>query len=320
MTVTTENLHEVYNDPKLNIYLNGEIMEGYSEDEISDIINETSTTVEYFESTLPTVRDIVVENIRVFVNENWDPHFYRRHIEEAGINVAELSLLGDLDMKAMVDGILFNLTIINGFTPLQATEWLKRTSIKMLDIIHLTPPTEPIKKDSTDEEIEKVVYDLNRDMVKAINRYNLKGTTLADTFAKELCEHKPVNQCGLVLNELVDTLWQPYVVYSKKNRTHLVTYTIGNFIDEFVFIMGITNKEATARFTAANEACNKALGDFDPQKEFTKLMIQSNYTMAEPMLLKQFLNKVKFYEENCQSGKSLKEIFVSELKTPSVTE
>jgi len=318
MQLTKENLKEIYNDPELNIYCNGEIVDGFSEEDIINAI-DNGATVEYYKSTRSTVNEVIEDQITSFIKEHWEPKFYLNKLP-TGANVAELSLLGETSMSDLVNGILFNLSVICKILPKETSEWYKRTSENILTVIHFNvTPEELAKLEDTSKRLEK----MNTELARHIENYDRKNKKMPTylKFSRMLIEHAPINQAGKVLRDMITSVFHPNVFYVESERKWATGYTIGNIISEMVYILGISHEEAVKRYASAVNTLNDML-QYDADKEYFRLMLKTGRgPQTEKNLANEFAIHITKYLAERTGGKydknPLIEAFISELRTPS---
>ena len=318
MKVTKENLHEYYNIPNGNIYCNGEIVDGFSEEDIRNAI-DNNAIVEFYESTEATVNDIIRKEIESFIKEHWNPNFYLHKLPN-GNTTAELSLLGDIEFSELVNGVLYKLSVICGILPKEATEWYNRVSMDILSVVHFNVPYDDI---SQIKDIEDRLENVNKNLSDKITKYDRlnKRHPLYVRFGEMLIEHKPVNQCGLVLKLIVQDMFHPNVFYVPSENKWKTGYTFGNLVSEMVYILGITHKEAAERYARATATLDNMI-QYDADKEYFRLMLQHGKgSRTEKMLANDFAIHITKYLEQETDGKydknSLLEKFINELKQSS---
>ena len=333
MEVTLENLHELYANPNGNLYTHGEIVDGFSEEDIRQSIKDGNKFV-YYESTLPTINDIRKEAITDFIVEHWDPKFINSGsvltIDKKEQAVTKFTILGDTTKsdkpdKQLIDGVLWNLSLYLDIAPIEAYERFLMKSTAFLEKIHLTGNVfdfsdEESKELSVDEKLERInktlyrkIDDLNRKHKKAKPQYAIQ------VFINELLEMKPVQQPGVVIRSAIDNMFYPFV-FKAKDMEHGVAFTSGDFVKNMVHILGITHTEAVFRYNRAIDKCTEAI-DFDVDKAYRMNLIK--YGNDERMLLGytqgDLIKAIEKYNlSKDASGKTspIKDLFTKEILEP----
>lgn len=302
MLVTKDNFKECLANPNgifFSYLLNSKkptLIENYpTEEDFKKFFEDDIYKFEFYEKN---DKFVLKYFIRQFIEKHWSPKFVYKATGQDGMVLVEFTVLDDnVSQKELVDGILFNLTLLHDILPNESGTRFMRITATIPDLIKLQFKEGEVKQKLIPE---KQIEFMNNMLNKKIERYNQdhKGQSVCDWFISALLSDASLKNYVEELHNVIMKAWRPSVYQNPKTKKFGVVYVFGDFIGELVYIFNISHSMATQKFNEAIKAV-EAEYKFDADAHYIKQVMEKpgynlrslqadfDYNMAFHLLMKE---------------------------------